>query len=160
MYCDVSVIRSIDQKSHTRQPIQTYTCIRSSWASSWTSSRSSSRASRTRPRAPRPATAEVSGPAIAVASRSSYCIDCIDIYTPIHVYIYTFTQPTNQPTPSHPSIHTAGIYAGTLVLCIGAYAYDKKKKARRAATSALLQEEQQALTGGGVGAGLGGSYGA
>lgn len=51
----------------------------------------------------------------------------------------------------------AGIYAGTLVLCIGAYVYDKKKKARRAATSALLKEEQQALTGAGN---PGGSYGA
>lgn len=39
----------------------------------------------------------------------------------------------------------AGVYAGTLALCIAAWIYDQKKKQRRAATAGLLKDEQVAL---------------
>ncbi len=68
-------------------------------------------------------------------------------------YINRLTDARHDATPHN---QPAGIYAGTLVLCIGAYAYDKRKKARRAATNSLLKEEQQALTGVG---GAPGTYG-
>jgi cbb3-type cytochrome oxidase subunit 3 len=40
------------------------------------------------------------------------------------------------------TIDTAGIYAGTLALCVVAWMYDKKKKEHRAATAGLLKEEE------------------
>ncbi|EWM21762.1 hypothetical protein Naga_100298g6 [Nannochloropsis gaditana] len=55
------------------------------------------------------------------------------------IFVHGVTEPHRSAVACYGG---AGIYAGTLALCVVAWMYDKKKKEHRAATAGLLKEEE------------------